>query len=212
MKWLLYLLLIAAAIVALISLWRRKEPITAMTEMVTGVIQELPADEASRKGLDVDTLSLARAMASEESLKHGDEPELAIGYAVKRHAAHLGISITKLVTTTTTKKDGTIAFPEVRGHYSEQRFAKYCSTFQAPGTHTLELADAVRSGSLPDPSQDAEYWDNPTLQALLALRHPYDPDTHHGYKTPEQIADARQAAGFSEVAVDGTTTRFWKRG
>jgi hypothetical protein len=208
MRWLLYLLAIGAAIVAIISLWRRKEPITAMTEMVTGVIQELPADEAARKGLDVETLSLARAMQSEVS---GENPRLAVGYSAKRHAARLGISITKLVTTTSKKKDGTHAFPEVLGHYSEQRFAKYCSTFQAPTAHTLELAQQVRDGTATDPSQGAELWDNPLLQTALAMAHPYNEETHHGYKTPDVIAEERKAHNYSEVTVEGTTTRFWAR-
>ena len=195
----LIVVLVGAAIVALLSLWRRKEPVTAMTELVTGIIKELPAEEAARKSVDIDCLSLARSMQSEES---GEQARLAVGYAVKRHAARKGMSITKLVTFPS-------HFPEVNGHYSQQRYAKYCSTFQTPTTHTLELAQSVQAGEADDPSQGAEQWDNPILQHALAFAHPYDPETHHGYKTPDEIAADREAAGYKPVAVEGTTTRFW---
>ena len=63
----MWLLILLTIILALVSFWRRKEPITAMGEVITGVIKELPLDEANRKNLPVDVLSLARAMQSEES-------------------------------------------------------------------------------------------------------------------------------------------------
>lgn len=177
-----------------------------MGEIYSGIIDELPADEAARKNVNVDVLSLARAMQSEES---GIVPRAAVGYCVKRHAARIGISITKLVTTTSKKPDGSIMCPEARGHYSRQSYAKYCSTFQAPTADTLEQAQRVIDGSEQDPSQGAELWDNPTLQTALAIAHPFDPDTHKGYHTADEIAQEREARGYSPVAVEGTSTRFW---
>jgi hypothetical protein len=207
-RWILIAIAIAIAVILLNTLWRRKEPITAMIETIKGVIVELPADEATRKGLDVEVLSLARAMQSEES---NVEPRKAVGYATKRHAKSLGLSVTTLVTTTSKLKDGTHAFPVVRGHYSRQQYAKYCSTFEAPNAETLELAQSVLDGSANDPSQGAELWDNPELQDKLALLHPFDTETHHGYHTSAEIADKRQAAGFTAVTMNGTTTRFWTK-
>ena len=177
-----------------------------MGEVITGVIKELPLDEANRKNLPVDVLSLARAMQSEES---GMLPRIAVGHAVKNHANTLKLSITTLVTTTSKKADGSQAFPEVRGHYSQQRFAKYCSTFNAPTDATIDLARRVIDGSVADPTGGAEKFDNPTLQDLLAKALPYDEQTKKGYRTSDEILAKRTIEGYTAVAIEGTSTRFW---
>jgi hypothetical protein len=202
----MWFLILLTIILALVSLWRRKEPITAMGEVITGVIKELPMLEANRKNLPVEVLSLARAMQSEES---GTLPRTAVGHAVKNHANTLKLSITALVTTTSKKSDGSHAFPEVRGHYSQQRFAKYCSTFAAPTDATIDLARRVIDGSVADPTGGAEKFDNPTLQDLLAKASPYDEETKKGYHTSEEILAKRTLEGYTAVAIEGTSTRFW---
>lgn len=177
-----------------------------MSEVITGVIAELPQDEANRKNLDVNVLSLARAMQSEES---GVLPRTAVGHAVKNHANRLGLTITTLVTTTSKLPDGSHAFPAVRGHYSQQRFAKYCSTFSCPTEATIDLAKRVIDGSVADPTGGAEKFDNPNLQDLLAKASPYNEETHKGYRNSDEILAKRTIEGYTAVAVEGTSTRFW---
>lgn len=169
-----------------------------MTELMEGVVIESPADEAKRLNVDVDTLSLARAMVSEERTS-GETARVAVGHAVLNHAKSSKISVTKLVTRSKTH-------PEADGRYSRQDKGKYCTTFDPPTEDSLVLATNIISGSIPDPTGGATLFDNPTSQDLL---HKVYPDK---WKSSEEIAAKRQAAGYTAINVEGTTTRFWRKG
>ena len=204
------LLALVAAIIILFSWWHGSMPWIAWPEMFSGIVDELPADEAKRKGIPIEVLCLARAMRSEEGIS-SEAARIAVGHATKNHASRLGLSIQTLVTRTSKRKDGTRNCPEADGHFSRQEFAKYCTTFDAPNDRDVQLSGGIINGLSDDPTLGAEKFDNPKLQDILAKAHPFDPVTHKGYKTGAQVAADRIAEGFVEIDIEGTTTRFWRK-
>jgi hypothetical protein len=204
------LLSLVAAIVILFSWWHGSMPWIAWPEMISGIVDELPAVEAARKGIPLEVLCLARAMQSEEGMS-SETARIAVGHCVKNHAARLGLSIQTLTTRTSKRKDGSRNCPEADGHFSRQEFAKYCSTFTAPSDRNVQLSGGIINGLSDDPTLGAELFDNPTLQDYLAKIRPYNEATHKGYKTADQVAAKRVAAGFTAVNIEGTSTRFWRR-
>jgi hypothetical protein len=185
-------------------------PWTTGAEMISGIVSELPADEASRKNIPIEILCLARAMHSEEGIS-SETARIAVGHAVKNHARKLGLSIQTLVTRTSKRPDGSRHCPEADGHFSRQEFSKYCTTFDAPGERDISLAAAIIIGFSDDPTGGAELFDNPVLQNILAKAHPFDPESHKGYRTADEIASDRTSAGYVAISIEGTTTRFWRK-
>lgn len=203
--------IIALAIIIGYLSWRHgSAPWITMPEMITGIVGELPAVEAARLEIPIDVLCLARAMTSEEG-GSGETARIAVGHAIRNHASNIGVSIQTLTTRTSKKTDGTRACPEADGKFSQQRFAKYCSTFHAATSNDVDLAFGIINGLIRDPTGGAALFDNPLLQDTLALAHPYNPDTKKGYKTSEEIAAKRWAAGYVPISIEGTSTRFWRR-
>ena len=184
-------IIIVGAIIFILSIWKGK----AGMSLISGIVDTSPEQLAKADGVPVEVESLARAMQSEEST---EKARVAIGWAIKNMAHKQGLSITKLVTKA---KD-----PKVNGKYSRQDVgpSKYCASFVSPSSDTLRLAAAIFSGATPDPTGGATQWDAPKAQAQLHARNPAK------YKSPEDIATTRAAAGRTLVIVDGVpNTRFW---
>lgn len=201
--------ILALAVVIGYLCWRHgSAPWITMPEMITGIVEELPALEASRLGVPIDILCLGRAMTSEES---SETARIAVGHSIKNHARRIGLSIQTLTTRTAKKKDGSRKCPEADGKFSQQRFAKYCSTFHAAGAVSLELAREILNGTLADPTDGAEFFDNPLHQDALAAANPFNAETHKGYHTSSEVATNRAAAGYTPIAIEGTSTRFWRK-
>jgi hypothetical protein len=80
---------------------------------------------------------------------------------------------------------------------------------RSPTDATIDLARRVIDGSVADPTGGAEKFDNPTLQDLLAKALPYDEQTKKGYRTSDEILAKRTLEGYTAVAIEGTSTRFW---
>jgi hypothetical protein len=204
------LIALAVAIVLLLSWWHGSMPWTTGWEMISGIVDELPADEAKRKNIPIEILCMARAMRSEEGIS-SEAARIAVGHAIQNHARKLGLSVQTLVTRTSKRPDGSRRCPEADGRFSRQEFAKYCTTFNSATDKDVQLAGGIINGLSDDPTGGAELFDNPVLQDILAKAHPFDPETHKGYKTAAQIADARTSAGYVAIYIDGTTTRFWRK-
>ena len=185
-------------------------PWTTGAEMISGIVDELPADEAKRKNIPLEVLCMARAMRSEEGIS-SEAARIAVGHVIQNHARRLGLSIETLATRTSKRPDGSRRCPEADGRFSRQSFAKYCTTFNAPNDRDVALAGGIINGLSDDPTGGAEMFDNPTLQNILAKAQPFNADTHKGYKTADEIAATRTAAGYVAVTIDGTTTRFWRK-
>ena len=202
-------LLIALAIAIIVLSWLHGSyPWVTAMEMVSGIVAELPQAEATRKAIPLEILSLARAMESEES---NEDARIAVGYCARNQAAKLAISITTLVTTTS-KVNGVHMCPDALGHYSRQNFAKFCTTFNAPSDHTVQLAGGIINGVGNDPTNGGTHFDNEFLQDALAKIHPFNPETHRGYHTSAEIEAKRRAVGLVPFSIDGTRTRFWRVG
>jgi hypothetical protein len=178
--------------------------------MISGIVAELPADEAKRKNIPIEILCMARAMRSEEG-SSGEAARIAVGHAIKNHARKLGLSVQTLVTRTSKRADGSRRCPEADGRFSRQSFAKYCTTFNSPNDRDVALAGGIINGLSDDPTGGAELFDNPTLQDILAKLQPFNAETHKGYKTADEVAATRQAAGYTSINIEGTTTRFWRK-
>jgi hypothetical protein len=168
-------------------------------DKATGVVPGSPAELAGVAGLDVETYSLARMIASEEG-RSSNAVKLAIAWTVRNHAASSGRSITSVLTAARE--------PTHSGYYGTQRNIdegtagyngsdRYASTANDPYDGDGQIAAAVTSGSIADPTGGAEYFDRPAGE------------------NAEKVAANRAAAGLvlAEVAgvdpdVDGI--RFWR--
>jgi hypothetical protein len=152
MKGIHYALIVVALLVVL-SIWKRKD----ILSMATGIIDDPPEVLAKADGVSIEVESLARAMESEES---STVARTAIGWAVKNRAKRAGKSITQLVTTSKGKSHGKYSRQDVAG-------GKYCATSKTPSRSTLQLAENIIAGKIPDPTKGAHQWDAPKAQAAL---------------------------------------------
>lgn len=164
----------------------------------TGVVPGLPDDLAAIAGVDVDTYSLARALASEEGNSSvGTQVEVA--WAISNHASQAGKTITELVTAA--------KLASHKGRYGTQRNIevgtagynesdRYCSTAQDPYSGHIQVAQGVLNGTFPDPTNGADQFDRPS-----------------GESNPDAVAANRQASGSELVDVPGTDgdIRFWRK-
>ncbi len=153
---------------------------------------------ASIAGVDVDTYSLSRALASEEG-NSSVATQVAVAHAIRNHAEQGGKTITQLVTYA--------KLAAHRGSYGTQRNIevgtdgyngsdRYCSTAQDPYTGHLEVAIGVFDGTFPDITGGADQFDRPS-----------------GESNPSAVAANREASGSEEVIVPGTDgdIRFWRK-
>ena len=204
-------LIFLAVVVAFLCIWRRSiDPGLIMDEVYNGVVRENPADMASRLGVSVEALSLARAMTSEERAGH-EGARVAVGWAILNYARRLGTTITRLVTRSGKLKSGLPSHPEADGLYSVQALGKYCSTFDQATIPTINQAADILAERIPDPTGGAERFDNPVLQDILAKAKPYNPISKSGYHTADEVASRRVVEGYVAIAIPDTTTRFWRK-
>jgi hypothetical protein len=201
----LKLLLFLLIVLFLFSLWQHKMPHKAVIDMAKGIVAEDPQTLADGVGIDLDTYTLARIAQSEKGLS-SDRAKIAVMYAAKNHASRQGKSITEIATRGNKKRTD---YAEANGHYGRQGIHPYCSTIAATTGHTISLALAVADGTALDETQDAQWWDNPHTQDILATAYPKNTATGKGYYTSAQIAERRIAKGATLVNIDGISTRFW---
>jgi hypothetical protein len=180
--------------VALVT--RGKRLTNAPYDKTTGVVPGAPQSLADQTTYDLETYSLARAISSEEG-NSSDAIKLAIGWAIKNHVDAGGGSITAVVTRAN--------YSPHAGFYGTQRNIeegtsgyngsdRYCSTANDPYDGDAQIAYAIQTGSLPDPTGGAQYFDRPLGENAA------------------QVAANRQAAGLSVVdvpGVDSSLLRFW---
>lgn len=161
-----------------------------------------PDAMAAQAGVPLEVLCLARAIVSEE----GGQPRLyqqAVGCACVNFARS---EFPRL-----SEPDAVIQLVlGSAGVFGRQGSGgRRVSSRQAPAALQLELAAEIFAGLVADPTGGATQWDSPAGQrALLAEG---DPLTK---STPQQIADARMAAGYHLVVVPGIDPdklRFWRR-
>ncbi len=165
----------------------------------TGVVPGDPSVLAGLAGVDVDTYSLARALASEEG-NSSTATQVAVAWAIRNHAEQGGKTLTELVTYA--------KLPAHRGKYGTQRNIevgtagynrsdRYCSTAQDPYAGHLEVARGVLDGTFPDITGGADQFDRPS-----------------GESNPDAVAANREASGSELAPVEGVNDgdiRFWRK-
>lgn len=178
----------------------RGQRLTRTTYGKDGVIRVDPFALANEAGTDLDAYALARMISSE----HGRDPNVykaAIAHVALNYATHVARSISSLLLRAN--------HPDHTGWFGTQRdidpasarFNKsdrYASTALDPYAGDLEIAEAVLSGAVADPTGGAIQFDAPPA-----------------FKTPEdaaRIAADRIAEGRIQVYPDGIDPdrlRFW---
>lgn len=162
----------------------------------TGIVPGSPQALADSTTYDLETYSLARAISSEEG-RADDATKLAVGWAIKNRADAGGGSIANLVTHA---KE-----PTHSGYFGTQRNIdsstsgyngsdRFCSTANDPYDGDAQIAYAIQTGTLPDPTGGAQYFDVESLD-----------------DNADQVAANRAAAGLIAYNVPGVRSdlRFW---
>ncbi len=162
----------------------------------TGVVPGTPQSLADQTSYDLETYSLARAISSEEG-SSSDEIQLAIGWAIKNYVDRVGGNITSVVTHA--------KYGPHSGFYGTQRNIekgtpgyngsdRYCSTANDPYDGNMQIAYAIQTGTLADPTGGAAYFDRPAGEDA------------------DKVATNRINSGLSQVdvpGVDPSQLRFW---
>jgi hypothetical protein len=159
-----------------------------------GLVQASPAGLARAAGAPLPVYALASAMQSEE---HSDRGRLAVGRAVWNAVRGRADRI----------------FPKLApyGRFGSQEVNPYAATSRGPTARTLELAQAIVTGRVPDFVQGATQWDAPAAQDRRHQLYLQDPVKYAKYsKSSVDIARRRMAGGAREVRLaDVPNTRFW---
>jgi len=166
-------------------------------DTTTGVVPADPQALADESGYDLETYALARAIASEEG-RSSDFVKLCTGWAIRNRANASSGSILTLVTRA--------KYSPHSGYFGTQRNIeagtvgyngsdRYCSTANDPYDGDAQIAYAIQTGTLPDPTGGAEYFDRPAHD-----------------DNPTKTAANRAAAGLVVAQIDGLpdSIRFWR--
>lgn len=173
----------------------------AQYDTTTGVVPGTPQSIADQTSYDLETVSLARAISSEEG-RSSDDTKLAVGWAIKNYAdAHYGGSITAAITHA--------KVPSHSGYYGTQRNIdpnegggphgpsdRYCASGWDAYDGDIQIALAIQTGQLPDPTGGAQYFDRSAQDDNAA-----------------QVATNRANAGLvlADVAGDvNSALEFWR--
>lgn len=178
-------------------------------DKTTGVVPGAPEELAAAAGLDVETYSLARMIASEEG-RSNNTIKAAVAWAIKNKADRLGRTITDHLTRTVEPTHrgfyGTyILLDQSSSHYSEDSDGnpnqgdRDASTANDPYDGDAQIAAAVQSGQIADFTGGAEQFDRPDHE-----------------RNPGAVAKKRTDAGMVLADVPGIDPdadgiRFWRR-
>ena len=163
----------------------------------TGVVDADPQALADSTSYDLETYALARAIASEEG-NGSDLLQLCVGWAIKNRADAGSGSIAQLVLHA--------KYAPHSGFFGTQRNIekgtpgfngsdRYCSTALDPHEGHMQIAYAIQTGTLPDPTGGAQFFDRPAHD-----------------DNPAAVTASRAAAGLVVADIDGvdSSIRFWR--
>jgi hypothetical protein len=166
-------------------------------DTTTGVVPCDPQGLADSTAYDLETYALARAIASEEG-RGSDFLQLCVGWAIRNRANAGAGSIVTLV--------AKAKYAPHSGYFGTQRNIeagtpgyngsdRYCSTALDPYDGHAQIAFAIQTGALGDPTGGAQYFDRPA-----------------GDDNPTQVAADRAAAGLVAADIPGlpSSIRFWR--
>jgi hypothetical protein len=161
-----------------------------------GRVEASPAGLARAAGVSLPAYVLASMMQSEE---HSDRGRLAVGRAAWNAVAQSAEKIIKKI------------IPA--GYLGSQLVNSYASSAVAPTARTLQLAQTIIEGRVPDFVLGAVQWDAPAAQDRRHALYLACPARYPKYRwSSEEIAEKRRQDGMREVRVVGVpSTRFWTR-
>lgn len=162
-----------------------------------GYVAADPDELAAEAGVSLDTYAAARMIASEEA--HSDrETKIAICWCLFNEAARRGKTVSAVLLYAKN--------PVNRGRFGSQKDLdpasdnfngsdRYASTRTDPYDEEIIIAQAVSSGSIPDPTGGCQQYDRPA-----------------GEKDPAKVAANRIASGAELVNVPSADPglRFWR--
>jgi hypothetical protein len=157
---------------------------------------------AAQAGVGLDVYCLARAIASEE----GGQPRF---YQQAVGCACLNFARSEFPRLADPDAIVTLVLGSAGAFGRQGTGGRRVSSARGPAALQLELAAQILTGLVADPTGGATQWDSPAGQRALMAEG--DPLTT---KTPQQVADARYAAGYQLVVVPGIDPeklRFWRR-
>ena len=108
--------------------------------------------------VETDEYALARMFASEGESEYNQATKVAIGWVAVNAARSRGLSVTQLLTNDV-NAHGQGKFGEQKGRWASTRFDPY--------EGDLTIAQAVLQGNVPDPTNGAVHYYEPTLQDKL---------------------------------------------
>ena len=163
------------------------------------MVEADPAGLAYASGYPLDVYAMASCMQSEETHRKG---RLAVGLAIWNAAAKNRHNIPSLLLHSS-RKDG-------RGHFGSQA-GRYAATSHPPTVETLQLAEAIIAGRVPDITNGAIQWDAPKAQDANHQLYLKNPEKYPEYRfNSKDIEKKRMEAGRRMVMVLGVPdTRFW---
>jgi hypothetical protein len=201
------LVIMGAAVVGAVLLGTGGDAAAAAISHVIGPKGWVEADPrrlASLAGVSDSTYALASAMVSEA----GDEPlaQTAVGWALKNHADDRGESVFRVLTRAGRNDKDTRQFVahESNGYFGPQNVGpRWATTRKAPTSMALDLASAILSDAVDDPTGGATQFDAPSAQDGFIGK-------VEGYiKSAQQIAEER-SKGSDMVMLPGVPNiRFW---
>ncbi len=202
MRWFLFLLFASLILLggkAVLSFVERGKKVTDST-LVNGVVYESPSELAEIAGVDVDTYSLARMIASEQETKSPSGNELVgVANVVLNEARARGISVTDLLTSSSVGG----------GFYGAQSAgSRYAATSKDPYERDITIASGVLSGDIPDITQGARHFFSPATQDILHAR------DETKYKSADEIDSRWRKEGYLPIVVDDvddSRLRFYRK-
>ena len=161
-----------------------------------GRVLARPAGLARAAGVSLPAYVLASMMQSEEKTDRG---RLAVGRAAWNASRQDEYRLLKKIVPA--------------GHLGSQLVNPYASTERPPTARTLQLAQTILEGRVPDFVEGATQWDAPRAQDRRHALFIADPARYPKYRwSSEDIAQKRLLDGMREVWVPGVAeTRFWAR-
>jgi hypothetical protein len=169
-----------------------------------GWVEAEPRKLASLAGVSDSTYALASAMVSEAG--EDARAQTAVGWALRNHADERGESVFRVLTRAGRNNKDTRVFEahDSNGYFGPQNVGpRWASTRKAPTPMALDLASAILTDAVDDPTGGATQFDAPSAQDSLL-------GTVEGYvKTAQQIAEER-SSGKEMVMLPGVPNiRFW---
>jgi len=164
-----------------------------------GFVETNPSDLALASGYPLEVYAMASCMQSEEKT---DKGRLAVGLAIWNAAKKDRSKVAALLLRSKN--------PNSNNHFGDQ-VGRYAATDHPPTARTLQLAEAIQAGRVPDIANGAKQWDSPKAQDHNHQLFLKWPKKFPAFRlTAAEIEAKRIGEGRRVVYIPGVPeTRFW---